>query len=166
MGVMVVTSSSNDSEDDIVRRLYVEDADRLLRALRARYGVEVGTEASADMWAWAWQHRCDVAAAKNPRGLLFRVGQSVARPHLRHRRVRPWWPILQAESSAAESTWDDELLHGLAALKPIERTAVLLHHGYDFTYQEVAELLEIKETAVTNHIHRGMVKLRRKVRES
>ena len=38
--------------------------------------------------------------------------------------------------------------------------AVLLVHGYGFSYREVAEVLDVSEAAVTNHVHRGLRKLR------
>ncbi|MCU1487481.1 MAG: hypothetical protein JWN67_4227 [Actinomycetia bacterium] len=56
---------------------------RVRRALTARFGTEVGQEAAADVAAWAWQHLDEVVAARNPGGLLYRVGQSKARAHRR-----------------------------------------------------------------------------------
>ncbi|MEO8695965.1 MAG: sigma factor-like helix-turn-helix DNA-binding protein [Acidimicrobiales bacterium] len=45
-------------------------------------------------------------------------------------------------------------------MKPDHRVAVLLVHGYSFTYREVAALLGVSEAAVTNYVHRGLTRLR------
>jgi RNA polymerase sigma-70 factor (ECF subfamily) len=56
---------------------------------------------------------------------------------------------------------DAEMFDVLARLSPRQRVSVLLVHAYDWTYPEVAEVLGIKVSAVTNHVHRGTKKLRR-----
>jgi DNA-directed RNA polymerase specialized sigma24 family protein len=43
---------------------------------------------------------------------------------------------------------------------------VLLVHGYGFTYREVVDLLHVSEAAVTNHIHRGLTRLRSLLEET
>src|SRR5262249_19579169 len=60
---------------------------RLRRALVAAYGVDVGSDASADALAWAWEHRDELATMANPAGYLYRVGQSAARRY-RPRAIR------------------------------------------------------------------------------
>jgi DNA-directed RNA polymerase specialized sigma24 family protein len=39
----------------------------------------------------------------------------------------------------------------------------LLVHGFDWSYADVAELLEINQTAVNNHLNRGLARLRASV---
>jgi DNA-directed RNA polymerase specialized sigma24 family protein len=38
--------------------------------------------------------------------------------------------------------------------------AVVLVHCFGYRYREVAELLGVSEAAVTNHVHRGLARLR------
>jgi RNA polymerase sigma-70 factor (ECF subfamily) len=130
----------------------------LSRAFVARYGLDVGAEVTAETIGWAWQHWARIAAMENPSGYLYRVGQSAARRHVRWLRRRVDLPI--------EPRWDDapamegDVFDALARLKPDHRVAVLLVHGYSFTYREVADLLGVSEAAVTNYVHRGLARLR------
>ena len=130
----------------------------LNRAFVARYGLDVGAEVTAETVSWAWEHWDRVAAMDNPTGYLYRVGQSAARRHVRWARRRVDLPI--------EPRWDDapsmqgDVFVALARLKPDHRVAVLLVHGYSFTYREVADLLGVSEAAVTNYVHRGLARLR------
>ena len=48
----------------------------LRRALIARYGPERGREATAEAFAYAWEHWNRIKDMKNPSGYLYRVGQS------------------------------------------------------------------------------------------
>ena len=47
----------------------------------------------------------------------------------------------------------------LAGLSEQQRTAVVLIHAFDWTQQEVAELLDIRRTTVQKHLERGLEKL-------
>ena len=55
---------------------------------------------------------------------------------------------------------DIRLPRALAGLRPDERVAVVLVHGYAWTYQEVADLLGVPTSTVRNHVHRGLTRLR------
>ena len=50
----------------------------LRRVLVARFGLEVGVEATADALAYAWERWDRVGPMANPTGYLVRVGQSAA----------------------------------------------------------------------------------------
>ncbi len=133
-------------------------AEPVRRALVARYGVEVGTDAAADATAWAWEHRDRVESMDNPAGYLIRVGQTAARRLLRGRRRV--WPFTDLTAHADPALADDELATAMARLRPKERVALLMVHGHGFTYRETATLLGISEAAVTNHVHRGLTHVR------
>lgn len=143
---------------------FVADARlRLRRALVARYGPEVGAEATADAIAYAWQHWNRVSHMDNAMGYLYRVGQTTARRHRRWGRAVVLPPERrqpevadQQESSGSESA----LPSALARLRPDERVSVVLVHGYAWTYQEVADLLGVPVSTVRNHVHRGLTRLR------
>lgn len=124
----------------------------LRRALVAAYGTERGREATAEAFAWAWQHRDRLEGLQRPVAFLYRVGQSRSRRRLsRIAFQRVTW---------AEPWIEPELTRGLSALSERQRVAVILIHGYDWTLAEVAELLEVKVTTAQNHLERGMTKLR------
>jgi RNA polymerase sigma-70 factor (ECF subfamily) len=130
------------------------------RALVSFYGVDIGVEAAADALRVAWERWPEVSTMANPAGFLFRVGQSHARPHVRwSRRSAPFLVEHDAHpTDAAPATID--LLRALGRLRPEERAAVVLVKSHGYSYREVADLLGVSESAVTNHVHRGLLRLR------
>jgi RNA polymerase sigma-70 factor (ECF subfamily) len=129
---------------------------RLRRALGAAYGGAVGREAAIEALAWAWEHWDRVCGLDNPIGYLYRVGQSEAKRLRRRPRAGP------VERPAAAHAPDVEpgLAAALAGLSEQQRVIVVLVHGFDWTHQEVAELLGISRSSVQTHVERGMRHLR------
>jgi DNA-directed RNA polymerase specialized sigma24 family protein len=125
------------------------------RALVARYGAELGADVAAEVEAWAWEHQADVLTRTNPAGYLFRVGQSRARRYVRWRRPPPWAPLPDTHAFP-----DVDLERAVARLSVAQRSAVLLVHGFGYSYREAADILGTTESAVRNHLHRGMQRLR------
>lgn len=137
-----------DTFDAFVR--LVEPA--LRRALVAAYGTERGREATAEALAYAWEHWEDVSVMANPRGYLYRVGQS----RTRSRRRRPIYEMRHADEPVVEPG----LAPAVAALSERQRVAVVLVHGYGMTLREVAELTGTRITTVQTHAERGLRRLR------
>jgi DNA-directed RNA polymerase specialized sigma24 family protein len=134
---------------------------RLRQAFVARYGVEIGNEVANEAFVVAWERWSDVSNMGNPTGYLYRVGQSAARPYWRRRRTELAFPIGDGFVGHAGADVDVELFAALARLSAEQRTAVLLVHGHRYTYAEVSDVLGLPVTSVTNHVHRGMRRLRR-----
>ncbi len=152
------TTTPAEAPGDWLDGFLAESAEGLRRAFVARYGVEIGCEVHADAMVWAAGHGDELAAMANPTGYLFRVGQSAARRHLRWSRR----PIeLPAVTEIDEPRLEPGLPEALGRLRADQRTAVLLVHGFGWSYGEVAELLDTTTAAVTNHVHRGLQRLRR-----
>jgi len=135
----------------------LEAESRLRRALVARYGVEVGTDATADALAYAWEHWQELSGMSNPTGYLYRVAQSTVRRHHRWSRRST---MLPSETAAELSPTEPALPGALGQLRPDVRVAVVLVHGYAWTYAEVAALLDVPVSTVRNHVHRGTARLR------
>ena len=127
------------------------------RALVARYGTDVGAEAAAEAIAWGWEHGDVLADMANPGGYLYRVGQTAARRG-RRKISRTAFPI--------EPEWHDaphlpgDVFDALFRLSPDQRVAVMLVHGYRFSYHETAAVMGVTDDSVRNHVHRGMHRLR------
>jgi RNA polymerase sigma factor (sigma-70 family) len=51
----------------------------------------------------------------------------------------------------------------LARLNAAQRVAIILVHGLDWSYQEAADALDVPVSTVRNHLHRGLVRLRREL---
>jgi RNA polymerase sigma-70 factor (ECF subfamily) len=127
---------------------------RLVRALVARFGIEVGRESAVDALVYGWIHWERVRAFENPAGYLYRVGVSSARPRRLEGPIETW-------GSDWHEPWIEPGLEtGLASLSATQRTTVVLRHSFGWTYQEIAELLDVSVSTVRNHLDRGMEKLR------
>jgi len=127
---------------------------RLRRALIARYGGEVGREATAEALAYGWEHWDRVSSMQNPLGYLYRVGQS------RSRRLRPRRAVFQEGTEARQPWVEPGLPTALNRLSPRQRQVVVLVHGYEYTHREVSDLLGISRSSVQNHVERGLDRLR------
>ena len=127
---------------------------RLRRALGARFGAHLGREATVDALVYGWQNWERVRTMENPVGYLYRVGSSSVRP-----RVDP--PPLAPVPDHREPWIEPGLEAGLDALTEPQRVAVVLRHSFEWTYDEIAELLDVSVSTVRNHLARGMEKLRR-----
>lgn len=131
----------------------------LRRALVASYGAEVGREATLDALTWAWRNWSRVQGMENPRGFLFRVGQSAARRALFKQR------LVMPTRDPVEQAWTKELWFepglgpALARLTRNQRAAVVLCHGFEWTHREVGDLLGLSTSSVQNHVERGLSKL-------
>lgn len=146
---------------------FVQTVERPLRqALVARYGVELGSDATASALEWAWQHRSDLDGIANPIGFLFRVAQSSLRPQFAWQRRRaPLFPSERTDGRAPDAFGAADLGDVIGKLSDLQRICVLLVHAHSWSYIDVAELLDINVTAVTNHVHRGTARLRSLLQE-
>ena len=128
---------------------------RLRRALVAWYGVEVGSEATADALEWRGSAGTRSRPWRTRSGYLFRVGQSRSRRYRRRAvgapagsrvgvaRHRP--PAARARSPVSRS---------------VSAAAVLLVHAHGWTQTEAADALGCSVSTSRNHLDRGMRRLR------
>ena len=143
--------SGVDSFDGFVR----EAERRLSFAFAAAYGPELGAEATSEALAYAWEHWDRLRGMDNPVGYLFRVGQSKVR---RFRWKRP--PVAPLPGTSQDWVVEPALLVGLGDLTRNQRTAVVLIAGFEWTQQEVADLLGLSRSTVQKHLNRGLGRLR------
>ncbi len=127
---------------------------RLARAFSAAYGLDRGQDALAEALAWAWEHGDKLLVMDNPGGYLYRVGQSRSRP----RRPRP--ETFPPPSQLRLPDVEPGLPAALGALSERQRACVALVIVHEWTYQEVADLLDIGRSSVQAHVDRGLEKLR------
>lgn len=137
---------------------FVADHERRLRqALTADLGADAGREAAADALAYGWEHWDRVSAMESPAGYLFVVGRDRAR---RARRRRNWTGALPPGRDEQAPWFEPRLLTLLGSLPDRQRIAVLLVHGFDWSFSEVAEMLGLSKSTVQTHVERGMERLR------
>jgi DNA-directed RNA polymerase specialized sigma24 family protein len=133
---------------------------RLRQAMAAKYGPEIGLEAADEAVAWAIAHPDRVVGLDHPLAYLYRVAQSKARPSLRWVSRRA--ASLEVDRIVAEhiAPIDPGLVRALGKLPPDHRSAVMLVHAHGWTIAEVAAARGVPVSTVTNHLRRGLAKLR------
>jgi DNA-directed RNA polymerase specialized sigma24 family protein len=138
---------------------------RLMSALIAHHGSDLGAEATDEALMYGWANWERVGVTANPIGYLYKVGDRFAqRREFRSRRepsTDPGILGLAAEGSA----WivedpDTELVGLLQQLPTNQRGAVLLVHAFGCTYQMAADTLDVPLSTLTNDVHRGIKALR------
>jgi RNA polymerase sigma-70 factor (ECF subfamily) len=150
-------------------------------ALRPRlFGIAyrmLGTRADAEdvlQDAWLRWRDADHAALQSPEAWLVTVVTRLAIDRLRRARAEReaytgWWlpePLVAVEEhtpeSAAELAGDVSIafLHMLERLAPEERAAFLLRQVFDYDYGEIAAMLDKREAAVRQTVHRAAERLK------
>ena len=143
----------------VFERFVAQVEPRLRKGLVATYGAQVGREAALDALAYAWEHRQRLGSWANPTAYLYRVGQTSAR-----RQLRPL-PLASPVEPGEPPTFEPGLGPALAALSEQQRAAFVLVHGYGWTLQEVAGLLEVSASTARNHLDRALRRLRKTLEE-
>lgn len=149
-----VAAASECGFDDFVTK----EIAHLRQALVARYGIDVGNDATSAAVEWAWEHWDQLRQIDRPVAYLYRVAQSSQRTTWAWRkRTTTSFPT---EACAPDRTSAVDLGLVLAKLPDKQRICVLLIHAHSWPYSDVAELLGIGVDAVNNHVHRGTKRLR------
>ncbi len=124
----------------------------LRRALAGYMSRDAVSDALAEAFAYAWEHRDRVMRLEHPTGYLFRVAQSKAR--IRKQGFLPWSPV------DATPDIEPDLVRALIALSPSQCQAVWLVHACGWTYSETAEALHMTASTVGSHVSRALGHLR------
>jgi DNA-directed RNA polymerase specialized sigma24 family protein len=119
----------------------------------AAYGLDRGQEALAEALAYAWEHFGSLQEMQNPAGYLYRVGQS-------RTRLRGGDPVFPRVDLAGTPDVEPLLPAALRGLTERQRVCVVLVFAYEWTHQEVADLLGLSRSSVQNHVERGLLHLR------
>jgi RNA polymerase sigma-70 factor (ECF subfamily) len=106
----------------------------------------------------------------HPRGFLYRTASNLAMDHLRHNKIveRHQEAVQLAKapeqndvaSEIAAQQWQNLLYQTISELPPRCRDAFILHKIRGMSYREVAQLLDISESAVEKHIIKGLMHCR------
>jgi DNA-directed RNA polymerase specialized sigma24 family protein len=125
-------------------------------ALVASLGFEVGREACAEAFAYAWENWPRVRAMDNAAGYVFRMGQR------RGRRVRHTLPLHDTDVPTTEPlSVEPGLANAIVELPKRQRQSVLLVHGAGWSIRQAAALLGVSPPTVQTHLARGLESLRR-----
>lgn len=130
----------------------------LERALIARFGLHDGLEAASVAIDYAYQNWTRLEPMANPAGYLYRVGVSSARrTNSRRRRTE----MLVDDPVTVDRPVDVDLQQALARLRPDQRVALVLVYAHGHSYADAAAILDVPVTTITNHLNRGLARLRK-----
>jgi len=128
---------------------------RLTKGLCASFGSEVGTEATAEAFAYAWEHWPRIRAMRRPDGYLWVVARNAARTMKMRPRARCPVPHPRRQPVV-----EPGLHMAMERLTERQRVAVVLAYGFEWTLSEVAEVLGVSKSTVQNHVERALRHLR------
>jgi RNA polymerase sigma-70 factor (ECF subfamily) len=147
----------------------------IYRAARRETGSKAEAEDLAqEVFLQAWKAFARYERGTNARAWLYRILWNVAQQRRRKRLPVP----LGAEGEAAmaetlaapeptpERITDEEVARALAALSPEHRRIVLLSDLEEFTYKEIAGILEVPVGTVMSRLSRARAALRRSLGSS
>ena len=147
---------SGQSFDDF----YATTERRVRRAIAAKHGAAYAADATAEAMEVAVRRWSRIREMQNPSGYVYRIADRAAiRAKRSIWREAPGVSGGQADPDVAAGHSAD-LSRALESLSGRQRAAVLLVHGWGYSYEETAELLGIRPTTLRNHLDRGMAKLR------
>jgi RNA polymerase sigma-70 factor (ECF subfamily) len=128
---------------------------RLLMIVRDR---EMAVDLTQDAYAKAWR-AWDKFDGREPRAWIFQIGTRLALNHLRG--TRRWLHRFEfrEEKAAFLPEVDDDLWDAMQELRPVERSALLLHAIDGYTYEEIALLLGTKVGTVGSLVSRARKRL-------
>jgi RNA polymerase sigma-70 factor (ECF subfamily) len=133
-------------------------------------------EEAQDLGQETFLRVCRHAARYKPSGKfkswLFRIAGNLARSRLRYRKVLQWVRYvpglhdpLSAEAVADERLQNEHVRESvravLAKLPVRQREAIVLRQYEGWSYQEIADTMQITVSAVESLLHRGMAKMRK-----
>jgi DNA-directed RNA polymerase specialized sigma24 family protein len=110
-----------------------------------------------EAFEYGWEHWDRISRCSNPAGYLFKAGARYAAKAVRRERRQPG---IEPHNPGPEPWVEPKLEGALERLTRMQRTCVVLVDGFEWTYQEVADLLDVRRSTVQRHVTRAMEKLR------
>jgi RNA polymerase sigma-70 factor (ECF subfamily) len=154
--------------------VYYEDLCRF--AIKYVDSKEQTEDLVQDVFLNIWERRDAWTVRQSLKAYLYRAVRNRALNHIRRRgtvqnakvHVRHLLEETASVPTASDSLREKELHEAaedaINQLPERRRTAFLLHRRNDFTYKEVAEIMEITPKTVENHIGRALKTLRKKLK--
>lgn len=138
----------------------------VFRALAATIrDPELAREATDEAMTRAFQHWASVSTYDNAPGWVYRVGLNWARSRLR-KLTREHLHDDPPDHGVHQPLPDPDVENALRALPLEARSLVVLRHLMDWSYEEIAQALDIPVGTAKSRLHRIMNDLRQTLQES
>ncbi len=160
-------------DEDRLLHAYATTRAELVGALTRMLGSpEDALDAAQTAFLKCWRERSRLAAVRDVRAWVFRVGLNAGRDLRRDTWRRRWRPLAAAPDLRAAAPDDpsdrearDRLRAALAGLRPAEREVFLLRQHGDRTYDDIAALCRVPVGTVKTRMRAALVKLRGALRD-
>ena len=160
---MITQTLEGDDGALLVAQLFDHYSDAIFAYLyRLLNSREAAEELAQETFLRAFKARHGLAQAVNQRAWLYRVATNVAFDSMRRQRRFAWLPWSRVDElhvphpDVAESANQRDAVERALLALPLPYRAPLLLHSYDaLTVREVAETLEISESAVKMRLRRA-----------
>lgn len=161
--LMAAFCSGHEASFDELFQRHAAAVQRTLRRLSNDHALALDLTQATFLSVIKARHR--FIAGSHFRPWLFVIAVNAWRDHRRrHVREVVLDPALMTDKEAHVSTNDPYLKRqvqdALAQLPEDQRESVLLHHVEGFSFKEIADMLNLRESAVKVRAHRGYEKLR------
>jgi len=165
---LVTEDLVNVCEEQIYEQLFTEHYPKLRGYLYYKYGdMAKAEDIVQDTFAKLWQN-CATVIFNTAKSYLYKIANNASLNAIRHlKTVRAYEETPQQtmtfetpDFQLEEKEFMLKLQNAIAALKPKQREAFLLHRIDKKTYAEIAEILEISVKAVEKRIHIALLELK------
>ena len=106
-----------------------------------------------------------VSDYERPEAWARKVAVRMAVRHVGRERSRPLRELRAQPRPAEPTPPDPEVARAVAALAPMQRAAVALYYWEDRPVMEIAQLLQVSESTVKQHLYRARARLAETLRE-
>lgn len=138
----------------------------VFRALAATIGdPELAREAADEAMTRAFQRWPTVSTYDNAPGWVYRVGLNWARSRMR-KQTREFLHDDPPDRATHQPLPDPDVETALRSLPVESRSLVVLRHLMDWSYEEIAQALDIPVGTAKSRLHRVMNELRETLQES
>jgi len=153
-GAVAVTALAHADGWDAAYRLHAGDLVRYLRRLSPN--AEIAEELMQETFARAMRASRSPAASHELRPWLYRIATNVAIDRLRRDRRLRFIPFGGRELALERDVAEIDLVrHALRAIAPEQATALVLRLHEGFSPAEIAQMLDVSETALKSRLVRG-----------
>ncbi len=113
-----------------------------------------------------WQKANKISNVKNPRGWIFRMARNCAIDELNERwHLELKEEICKADDELEKVDGKDEFEYLISPLKENERDIFIFKFRMDYTFQDIANILEIPLPTITTTYYRALAKIQKFIKK-